>query len=193
VNKVRAELEKKHRAKIWLGVDLAASQLYRDRKYTWHNYSKRKKRLVLSAGEQKKLVLDLIQKFDLKYVEDPLQEEDFSGFSQLTGKVGRKVAVCGDDLTVTNFERLKTAIESGSINAIIIKPNQIGSLVQTKAVVDLAEKNGIIPVISHRSGSTCDTTLVHLAKAWQAPFIKIGIAGGERTTKINELIKIEGS
>lgn len=99
--------------------------------------------------------------------------------------------VCGDDLVATDLERLQTAIAERAINAVIIKPNQAGSLIKTKEVFDLAVSKGIAPIISHRSGETEDATIAQLAFAWQAPFVKFGIAGKERMAKLNELIKIE--
>jgi len=101
--------------------------------------------------------------------------------------------ICGDDLTATNLNRLKKAVQMKAINAIIIKPNQAGSLIKTKEVFDYAIKHNITPIISHRSGETMDATIAHLAFAWQAPFVKFGISGEERLAKLNELIKIEKS
>ena len=125
------------------------------------------------------------------YVEDPFDESDFDGFSQLTSKVGDKCLICGDDLFVTNKELLAKGIEKKAANAIIIKPNQIGSLSDTYATVKLAKENDIVPVVSHRSGETTDETIAHLAVGFQAPMIKTGAIGGERIAKLNELIRIE--
>ena len=93
----------------------------------------------------------------------------------------------------TDLERLQTAIAERAINAVIIKPNQCGSLIKAKEVLDLANSRGITPIVSHRSGETLDKTIAHLAFAWQAPFVKFGIAGKERLAKLNELMKIEKS
>jgi len=173
--------------KVRLGLDIASSHFYKNNKYVWQNYAKGKK-IIADKKKQIELVKEMSTKFKLFYIEDPLQEEDFSGYAELNKNLKN---ICGDDLTTTNIERLKQAIKQKSIAYIIIKPNQIGSLIQTKQVFDLAVKKGIIPVISHRSGETDDVTISHLAKAWQAPLIKCGIASGERIAKINELIKIE--
>ena len=124
-------------------------------------------------------------------VEDPFDESDFDGFAQLTAKVGKKCLICGDDLFVTNKELLAKGIEMNAANAIIIKPNQIGSLSETYATVKLAKENGIVPVVSHRSGETTDETIAHLAVGFGAPMIKTGAIGGERIAKLNELIRIE--
>ena len=125
------------------------------------------------------------------YVEDPFDESDFEGFSQLTEKVGDKCLICGDDLFVTNKEILAKGIEMKAANAIIIKPNQIGSLSETYATVKLAKANNIVPVVSHRSGETTDDTIAHLAVGFASPMIKTGAIGGERIAKLNELIRIE--
>ncbi len=179
--------------KIDLGVDLAATHLMKGGKYSWRNFSDRQKGLHLDEKKQIEVVQQLIDHFDLSYVEDPLHQEAFNGFAKLleNAKKYKHRLICGDDLTVTDLDRLKTAIKHKSINAIIIKPNQVGSLVRAKQTFDFALKNNIVPVISHRSSEPNDGTLAHLAFAWQAPFVKFGLAGGERAGKLNELMKIE--
>jgi enolase len=107
--------------------------------------------------------------------------------------VGDQTLICGDDLFVTNTERLSEGIEQGAANSILVKPNQIGTLTDAFDAVELAVRNGYDPVISHRSGETEDTTIAHLAVATDAPFIKTGAVGGERTAKLNELIRIEAN
>jgi enolase len=169
-----------NKLKLDLGIDVAASHFYNGQFYL---HDKKK----LSKNEQIKYIKKLIDKYNLYYVEDPLHEDDFSGFKELS----KECLICGDDLIATNLERLKKAIKEKSINAVIIKPNQIGSLIQVKEVVELAKKNNIIPVISHRSGETLDTSISHLAVGLEIPIIKCGIFGKERQAKINELIKIE--
>ncbi|WP_295722717.1 phosphopyruvate hydratase [uncultured Methanobrevibacter sp.] len=140
-------------------------------------------------GEQVEYVKDIIETYGMFYVEDPFDENDFEGFSQLTAACGDKCLICGDDLFVTNSEILKKGIEQKAANAIIIKPNQIGSLSQTYATVKLAKENNVVPVVSHRSGETTDETIAHLAVAWGSPIIKTGAVGGERIAKLNELIR----
>lgn len=169
-----------------LGVDMAASQFYSQGKYHYNHFSTVKKK-VLNPSQQITLVNRWVKKYGLVYVEDPLQEEDFSGFAKLK----KNTLVCGDDLITTNIERLKMALKYKSVNAIIVKPNQIGSLVKTKELVDFARKKGITMVLSHRSGETMDASLAHLAVGWRIPYIKIGIFGKEREVKLQELIKIE--
>ncbi len=170
------------------GIDMAASHLFEGERYHWKNFWGRAK--SFSAKQQKDIIRALIEEYGLFYVEDPLAEDDFKGFAELRRKFP-DVMISGDDLTATNLSRLKKAIKMKSINAIIIKPNQVGSLLKTKQVFDHAVREGITPVVSHRSGETMDTTIAHLAFAWQAPFVKFGIAQKERMAKLNELIKIE--
>ncbi len=143
------------------------------------------------TGEQVEYVKDIINTYGMFYVEDPFDENDFDGFSQLTSEVGDKCLICGDDLFVTNKEYLAKGIAQNAANAIIIKPNQIGSLTETYATVKLAKENNVVPVVSHRSGETTDETIAHLAVAWGAPIIKTGAVSGERIAKLNELIRIE--
>lgn len=173
--------------KIGLGLDVAASEFFSGKKYKYVNYSKKILKKNLTAEEQVKFMEILIKKYKLNYVEDPFQENDFRSFETL--KKRTLALVCGDDLTTTNLERLKKAKKS--INAVIIKPNQIGSLLKTKEAVDFAFENNIVPVISHRSGETIDATISHLAVAWGIPIIKCGIYGKERQAKLKELLKIE--
>lgn len=173
------------------GIDIAASQLYKNGKYHWkHLWG------GMPKTNDKKYQIDAItylaREFNLFYVEDPVHQDDFEGFAELRKRLPG-VMICGDDLTVTNLSRLKTAIKMKSINAIIIKPNQAGSLIKAKEVFDYAVKNGITPIISHRGGETMDATIAHIAFAWQAPFVKFGIGQKERMAKLNELIKIEKS
>ena len=179
--------------KIDLGIDLAATQIMKGGKYFWRNFSDKQKGLHLDEKKQIEVVQELIDHFDLSYVEDPLHQEAFNGFAKLleNAKRYKHRLICGDDLTVTNLDRLKTAIKHKAINAIIIKPNQIGSLIKAKQAFDFALKNNIVPVVSHRSSEPADGTLAHIAFAWQAPFVKFGLAGGERAVKLNELMKIE--
>ncbi|ADJ15127.1 phosphopyruvate hydratase [Halalkalicoccus jeotgali B3] len=168
---------------IGFGLDVAAAEMYEEGEY---QYSDRTR----STAEQIEYVADLVDEYDLVYVEDPLDENDFEAFAELTEKVGEQTLICGDDLFVTNTERLQQGIGEGSANSILIKPNQIGTLTDAFDAIELATRNGIEPVVSHRSGETEDTTIAHLAVATDAPFIKTGAAGSERTAKLNELIRI---
>ena len=125
------------------------------------------------------------------YVEDPLDESDFDGFADLTSKCGNRCLICGDDLFVTNKNILQEGIDKKAGNAIIIKPNQIGTLTDTYETVKLAQEHNYVPVVSHRSGETTDDTIAHFAVGFGAPIIKTGALGGERIAKLNELIRIE--
>lgn len=169
-------------------LDMAASELWNasEQKYVYAQDGVKR-----DTGDQIDFVKDIIDIYKMFYVEDPFDESDFDGFSQLTSKVGDKCLICGDDLFVTNKELLAKGIEKKAANAIIIKPNQIGSLSETYATVKLAKENDIVPVVSHRSGETTDETIAHLAVGFQAPMIKTGAIGGERIAKLNELIRIE--
>lgn len=168
---------------VGLGLDIASSSFWNS-KYRRYVYKKMKKRL--NKQQQILFMNKLSSEFGLKYLEDPLREDDFGGFSKIKCRL-----VCGDDLIATNIERLKQAIRHNSINAVIVKPNQIGSLLKAKEIVDLAKANNIVPVISHRSGETMDDSIADLAVAWNCPYIKCGIYGKEREAKINRLIEIE--
>ncbi len=169
-------------------LDMAASELWDADK---QKYVYAQDGVERDTGDQIDFVNDIIETYKMFYVEDPFDESDFDGFAQLTEKVGNKCLICGDDLFVTNKELLAKGIEMKAANAIIIKPNQIGSLSETYATVKLAKENGIVPVVSHRSGETTDETIAHLAVGFASPMIKTGAIGGERIAKLNELIRIE--
>ena len=172
-----------NKLKLDLGMDVASSHFYNGQFYVYNNKK-------FSKNEQIKWIKKLIDNYDLCYVEDPLHEDDFSGFKELNNG---NCLICGDDLIATNLERLKKAIKEKSINCVIIKPNQIGSIIEVKKVVELAKENNITTVISHRSGETMDNSISHLAVKLEIPIIKCGIFGKERESKIKELIKIEKS
>ncbi|MDP6612512.1 MAG: enolase, partial [Candidatus Hydrothermarchaeota archaeon] len=104
---------------------------------------------------------------------------------------GSKALICGDDLYVTNIKRIEKGIKAGSSRAVLIKPNQIGTLTDTFKAINVANKNSLATVFSHRSGETSDDTIAHLAVAFGCPIIKTGVVGGERVVKLNELIRIE--
>ncbi|SDZ80176.1 enolase [Haloplanus vescus] len=170
---------------IGVGLDVAASELYdpEDEVYRYGDVER-------TPAEQVDYMADLVDEYDLAYVEDPVEENDFDGFADLTERVGDRTVLCGDDLFVTNVERLQRGIDEGAGNAILVKPNQIGTLSDAVDAVELATRNGLDAVVSHRSGETEDATIAHLAVATNAPFIKTGTVGGERTAKLNELIRI---
>ena len=177
-----ANVRDEHGVEIRMGVDVAATELFDGEHYV---YKDRK----LSREEQIQRIAELVDRYDLLYVEDPLHENDFEGFAELTSQV--KAMICGDDLLVTNVRRIRKAIEMSSVNTVLIKPNQIGTLSDTADAVLLAKKSGWDVVVSHRSGETEDPALAHLAVAFNATLIKTGVVGGERIAKLNELIRIE--
>ncbi len=168
-------------------LDVAASSLWdaKKRRYVYTRDDLRR-----DSDEQIEYVLDLVEKYGLVYVEDPVHEDDFQGFNELTSK-SHGCLICGDDLFVTNAERLDEGIKRGAGNSIIIKMNQVGTLTDTWAATRLAQENGYVPVVSHRSGETEASHIAHLAVAFRAPIIKTGVVGGERIAKLNELIRIE--
>ena len=180
-------LEVLSKLNIPLGLDVAASSFYKRKKYHYEN-----PKLDRNSEEQIGYLSNLIKNFNLFYVEDAFSEEDFESFAKLLEKFP-EVLIVGDDLIVTNVKRLEKAIKMKSVNAIIIKPNQNGSLVDLKEVVELAKANNIKTIFSHRGEETDENILADLAFGFEADFIKCGITGKERISKINRLIEIEKS
>ncbi len=180
-------LETLKKLKFPLGLDIAASGFFKRKKYHYEN-----PKLDRTTEEQFEYVSNLIKNFNLFYIEDPFEENDFESFAKLLKKFPDSLIV-GDDLTATNPKLLEKAIKMKSINAVIVKPNQIGSLIKVKEVCELAKKNNIKIVFSHRSGETQESILADLAFGFQADFFKCGITGKEREIKIKRLIEIEKS
>lgn len=166
-----------------LGLDIAANELYEDGKYRISMMGD-----PLAPERMKDFVQKLIDDFDLLYVEDPFHEEDFRMHAELT-RDNPEVLVCGDDLFVTQRDRLQTGVSENSCNSLIVKPNQAGTVSRARSTVELAEEESYTPVISHRSGETCDSTISDLALEWDCPVIKAGIAD-IRIAKLNRLIKL---
>lgn len=172
--------------KVRLAIDSAASSFYGKGKYDVDGKS-------ISGGELLDIYKKLIRDFDIISIEDPFFEDDFSGFAELL-KAGKKTKIIGDDLTVTNPVRLKKAVENKSVNGIIIKPNQIGTLSETLEVMKIARGNKIDCIVSHRSGETSDNFIADLAYAFGAFGLKAGAPNrGERVAKYNRLWKITSS
>jgi enolase len=169
------------------GIDVAASSLWKpkEEKYVYPSEGKK-----LETAEQLEFLLELIEKYHLTYVEDPFHEEDYESFAELTRKA-KNCLICGDDLFTTNTERLNNGIKINAGNAIIIKVNQIGTLSDAAQTIETAQRHGYDPVVSHRSGDTCDWHIAHLAVAYKCPLIKTGVVEGARIAKLNELIRIE--
>ena len=167
--------------KIHCGIDVAASQFYNK----YYNYKNPKKRL--DKNNQIKYMYEIADKF--YYLEDPVDENDFIGFREV--KKRARGLIVGDDLTATNLDRIYKAVRERAINAVIIKPNQNGSLVEIKKIVEFCKKSNIKMIFSHRSGETSEDILSDLAFGFQADFIKTGIFGRGRDEKLNRLIEIE--
>jgi enolase len=168
-------------------LDVAASSFWNPKEGVYVYSMEGKKR---DAGEQLEFMLHLIEEYNLAYVEDPFDEDDYESFAELTKKVNNCL-ICGDDLFVTNRERLAKGIEMCAGNSLIVKTNQVGTLTDAWETTRLAKRAGYVPVMSHRSGETTDTHLAHLAVGFSCPVIKTGVLHGERVAKINELIRIE--
>ena len=170
-----------------LGIDVAASSLWNEKEKAYVYEREKKKR---DSGEQLEFILDLIRKYHLVYVEDAFHEEDYGSFVELTKKT-KNCLICGDDLFTTNTERLSRGVKMHAANAVIIKVNQIGTITDAWETIEMATRNGYVPIMAHRSGDTCDWHIAHLAVAFKCPVIKTGIVEGSRVAKINELIRIE--
>ena len=182
-----------------IGVDIAASEFYKNGKYNYRNISPISKggkimppKKIKNQAEQISFVKRIQKDYDMFFIEDPLDEDDFVGFAELTKKIGKNSLIVGDDLFATCVERLKKGIKLGACNAVIVKPNQIGSVSKTMEFVELAKKYKYETIISHRSGETNDDILADIAVGLQIPVMKIGIGGGERASKINRLLEIKG-
>ena len=172
-------------ADVALALDVAASSFVSDGKYKFEGGLK-------SSAEMIEYYEQLVADYPLVSIEDPLDEEDWDGWAVFTQRLGDKVQVVGDDLFVTNVERLQRGIDDQSANALLVKVNQIGSLTETIDAVTLAHRNGFATMMSHRSGETEDTTIADLAVALGCGQIKSGApARGERVAKYNQLIRIE--
>lgn len=167
------------------GIDVAASSFCKRKKYSYANPM-----LKRTPEEQVFYLANLIKNYRIIYMEDPLEEEDFEGFSNLLNK-NKNCLIVGDDLVVTNSKRLKKAIDKKSVNAIIVKPNQCGSLLEVERVCKICKDNNIKMTFSHRSGETEETILADLAVGFGADFFKCGIDGKVREVKLKRLIEIE--
>jgi enolase len=174
---------------IALGMDPAASEFYdADKKV----YTLKVDKKTLKTQEMIAMWDQLLRKYPLMTLEDGLAEDDWEGWEDLTQKLGKKLTLVGDDLFVTNVDRLRMGIAKGVANAILIKVNQIGSLSETIDAIRLAQRHGYQVAVSHRSGETADTTIADLAVAVNAEFIKTGsLSRSERLEKYNRLMEIE--
>lgn len=173
---------------VFLAMDPAASEFYDDGKYVF----KKGTMESLSADEMVDLYVDLCRRFPIVSIEDPMSEEDWSGWKGITARLGKKIQLVGDDLFVTNKNMLAKGVKQGLANAVLIKVNQIGTMTETMETVKLAARSHYRCVLSHRSGETEDTSISDISVATNAGQIKTGAPSrGERTAKYNRLLRIE--
>jgi enolase len=170
---------------IVLALDVAATEFFSDNAYVFEGAAK-------SADEMTNYYAKLVETYPIVSIEDPLAEEDWAGWSALTAALGDKIQIVGDDLFVTNPERIARGIAEKAANAVLVKVNQIGSLTETLDAVELAHRSGFSTMMSHRSGETEDTTIADLAVAVGSGQIKTGApARSDRVAKYNQLLRIE--
>jgi enolase len=174
-----------HRDAVVVALDPAASEIFSDGVYTFEGREK-------SSAEMPGFWADLVERYPVVSIEDGLAEDDWDAWGQLTTELGQRVQLVGDDLFVTNPERLREGIDRGVANSILVKVNQIGTLTETAEAVRLAQENGYTAVMSHRSGETEDATIADLAVALGTGQIKTGApARSDRAAKYNQLLRIE--
>lgn len=171
-----------------LGLDLAADRLW-DRVQQRYLYSREGQ--SRDTASQIDFVEGLVRTFNLGYVEDAFHSNDYAAFAELRTRVGWHCLVCGDDLLATDDARTREGVKQRSMNSMIVKVNQIGTLSAARSTNDYARSQGLKTVISHRSGETDDDSIAHIGLAWGCSMIKTGVLGGERLAKLNELIRIE--
>lgn len=181
-------LKSKMGAEFRLGLDLAADRLWDPGKQQYIYSREGKNR---TTAEQVDFIESLVRKFNLLYVEDAFNSNDYQSFAELRKRVGSRCLVCGDDLLATNKERTSEGVKQSSMSSMIVKVNQIGTVTDAQDTTMYAQSQGIKTIISHRSGETDDNTLAHLGVAWNCIMVKTGVTGGERLAKLNELICIE--
>jgi enolase len=173
---------------VYLGIDAAATEFFKDGNYVYKAGAKKQR----SGAEQVAYLVELADKYPVLSIEDGCSEEDWDTWHALTEALGDRVQLVGDDLFVTNVERLKRGIDAGTANSILVKVNQIGSLTETLAAVEMAKRAGYTSVMSHRSGETEDTTIADLAVATNCGQIKTGAPNRtDRVAKYNQLLRIE--
>jgi enolase len=170
---------------VSLALDVASSEFFNQGKYSFEGKK-------LSNSDMIVVYKELLKKYPIISIEDGLAQDDWQGWHELTSELGGKIMLVGDDLFVTNAERLELGVQFKAANATIIKPNQIGTLTETIATIKFAQENNYTVIISHRSGETMDTFITDLAVACGAPYLKAGSASrGERVAKYNRLMEIE--
>ena len=172
---------------VWLALDPASSGFFENGKYLL-----RSEKRTLSIDQMVGFYADWVAKYPIRSIEDGMAEDDWAGWKKMTDRLGSQIQIVGDDLFVTNTKRLAVGIEKGCANSILIKVNQIGSLTETLAAIDMAHRAGYTAVVSHRSGETEDTTIADLVVATGAGQIKTGsLCRTDRVAKYNQLLRIE--
>ena len=184
VKEVADEISDKTGLTIENGMDLAASNFYEKGHYIYRNGK-------LTREEQVDFVEGIVKDRGYTIIEDPFDENDFESFAELTKRVGDRAIIIGDDIYTSSYQRLQEGIKKKSSNAILLKPNQVGTLSRLLKTWRLAKDNGMSVVVSHRSGETTDYFISHLAVAIGADYLKTGTVGGERIAKLNELVRIQ--
>jgi enolase len=172
---------------IVLALDCASTEFFKNGSYHYEGEGKTR-----SRDEQARYLAELVGRYPIASIEDGMAEDDFEGWNLLTDRVGQRCQLVGDDLFVTNVQRLEQGIRDGLANSILVKVNQIGTLTETVAAVEMAHKAGYTAVMSHRSGETEDSTIADLAVATNCGQIKTGsLARSDRIAKYNQLLRIE--
>ncbi|MGQ0429592.1 MAG: phosphopyruvate hydratase [Gammaproteobacteria bacterium] len=172
---------------VWLGLDVASTEFFRDGVYLLESEGRR-----FTAAQFTDYLAGLAQRYPIASIEDGMAEADWDGWALLSGRLGKRVQLVGDDLFVTNTEILSRGISEGIANAILIKPNQIGTLTETLAAIEMAVKAGYAAIVSHRSGETEDATIADIAVGTRATQIKTGsLSRSDRVAKYNQLLRIE--
>ncbi len=184
LSSARTEAEKKFKCEVGIGIDSACSTLFNDGNYKYTNK-------ILKPDMQLAFFEQVIPNYNLHYVEDPFEQNDFKSFAKLNKNSGKKCLIVGDDLVATQYDRLVKAIRTHSLNAVIVKPNQNGSLLELKKIFDFCRTHKIKTILSHRSGETLDNALADYAVGFGADYIKCGVATKWREVKLNRLIEIE--
>jgi enolase len=187
LSEVAEELRTKSGVDMRLGLDVAAANFWDPKRelYVYHQEG-----VERTPKEQLAYISKIIDTFPMYYVEDFVHDDDYQSYVEMTERYGQKLLICGDDLFCTNTERLVKGLKMGAANSLIIKTNQTGTLTDAWRTVDMAKKNGYMPIKSCRSGETEDTAIAQLAVAWGCPANKFAV-GGKGPTKLNELLRIE--
>lgn len=188
VQEAKRRVEDAAGVEIRMGLDLAADRMWNHEKA---EYVYEREGVSRSTQAQLEYALELIERFDLAYVEDAFTSTDYESFAGLNAAAGPNCLICADDIYATDIARTKVGIDAGSARAMIVKPNQNGTLTGARETAAFARANGLTTIISNRSGETPDTSIAPLAVAWGTAGIKAGVRGGGRIIKLNELMRIE--